>query len=274
MRVQTVVAHAVVLTGSLLTLTFSAAEQFDHSFSAYAGVLSRFVEATRVDYRALKDDRAQLDDVTRSLDAPLAGEESSWSRHQRMAFWINAYNVFTLQAIVDHYPIRSGWFTLQPRNSIRQIDGVWTDLRWRAAGRTLTLDDIEHGILRPEFGDPRIHFAINCASIGCPPLAGQPYRADGLDSQLDEAARTYLAIPAGLGEDGDDLLVSRIFDWYGEDFVERFAPSIAADRPPKERAILGVIAAYGPASLSARAKTGQPGIRFLQYDWSLNDIPR
>ena len=274
MRGVRLAVNVIVLAGTLLTVTPVAAENFDHSFLAYAGVLSRFVDTIRVDYAALRDDRAQLDDVVASLDAPLAGGEPSWSRYQRMAFWINAYNAFTLQVIVDYYPIRSGWFTLLPRNSIRQIDGVWTDLRWRAAGRDLTLDDIEHGILRSEFRDPRIHFAINCASIGCPPLASQPYRAETLDAQLDEAARTYLAIPEGLRDDGDDFLVSSILDWYGDDFVERFAPAIPGDRHPKERAILGVIAVYGPAALSARAKTGRPGIRFLDYNWSLNDTAR
>jgi hypothetical protein len=267
-------AIGIVFAGTLLPLAPVAAENFDHSFLAYAGVLGRFVDATRVDYAALKDDRGQLDDVIASLDSPSAGGEPGWSRQQRMAFWINAYNALTLQVIVDHYPIQSGWITLQPRNSIRQIDGVWTDLRWRAAGRALTLDDIEHGILRPEFHDPRIHFAINCASISCPPLANQPYRADTLDAQLGEAARRFLASPEGLRSDGDDFLVSSLLNWYGDDFVARFASAIPRDRHSRERAILGVIAAYGPAALSARARTGRPGIRFLDYNWSLNDIPR
>ncbi len=135
---------------------------------------------------------------------------------------------------MDHYPIRAPWLTLQPRNSIRQIDGVWTKLTWRAAGRTLTLDDIEHRILRPEFKEPRVHFAINCASVGCPPLAAEPYRAATLDAQLDAAARRYLASAQGLRIQGDTVLVSKILEWYGEDFVARFAPD-AAGRPDRDR---------------------------------------
>jgi hypothetical protein len=98
-------------------------------------------------------------------------EVHAWSRAQQMAFWINAYNAFTLRAIVDHYPIEGSRFSLHPRNSIRQIDGVWTSLAWKAAGRTVTLDDIEHRILRPTFREPLVHFAVNCASVSCPPLA-------------------------------------------------------------------------------------------------------
>src|SRR4029077_12604088 len=121
-----------------------------------------------------------------------------------------------------HYPIQSGWLSVLPKlwfqvpaNSIRQIDGVWTTAAWRAAGRTLTLDDIEHKILRPEFKEPRVHFAINCASVGCPPLAADPYRAGTLDAQLDAAARRYLASAQGLRVQGDTLLVSKILEWYG-----------------------------------------------------------
>src|SRR5260370_41087982 len=118
---------------------------------------------------------------------PSAAGERAWTRDQRLAFWINAYNLFTLRAIVDHYPIRSAWLTLQPRNSIRQIDGVWTTLSWPAAGRTVTLDEIEHRILRPEFKEPRVHFAINCTSIGWPAPSAHPYPPATLNGQLDRA---------------------------------------------------------------------------------------
>ena len=201
-----------------------------------------------------------------------ADEERGWTRDQRLAFWINAYNAFTLRAIVDHYPIRSPWLTLQPRNSIRQIDGVWTKLTWRAAGRTLTLDDIEHKILRPEFKEPRVHFAINCASVGCPPLAADPYRPATLDAQLDAAARRYLASAQGLRIDGDTLLVSKILEWYGEDFVARFAPDAAGTPDRLERAVRAVVERFGPPAAAELARKPATRIRFLDYDWSLNDV--
>ena len=161
-----------------------------------------------------------------------AQTERAWPRAQRMAFWINAYNFFTLHAIVDHYPIRGSWFSRYPQNSIRQIDGVWTRLTWRVAGRQVSLDDIEHRILRPEFKDPRIHFAVNCASLGCPPLRGEPYRAGTLDAQLDDNARQFLASPHGLRVDGRTLAVTSILKWYGGDFVERFARLAPGVRDP------------------------------------------
>jgi hypothetical protein len=252
----------------------AAADGFDHGYAAYGEVLSRYVRPPQVDYAALKAGRDLLDRAVAGFATPAAQDEAAWSREQRMAFWINAYNAFTLRAIVDHYPIRSGWFTLQPRNSIRQIDGVWTKLTWQAAGRSVTLDDIEHRILRPTFKDARIHFAVNCASIGCPPLAAVPYRPGTLGAQLDEAARTYLASAEGLRIDGDTFRVSSIFKWYGDDFVAEYAPIVPGDRAAGERAVLGAIARYGPAAAAARARSGGAAIAFLDYNWSLNDTSR
>jgi len=251
--------------------TSTATEAFDHGYTDYAQLLARHVDGARVAYAALKADRAALDRVIAQFDAPAARGEAGWTREQRMAFWINAYNAFTLRAIVDHYPIPSPWFTLLPRNSIRQIDGVWTRLTWPVAGRPVTLDDIEHKILRPVFHDARVHFAINCASVSCPPLAAGPYRDQALDAQLDAAARRYLGSPEGLQIDGDTIRVSSILDWYGEDFVPRYAPLIAGERSAKDKAILGVIITHGNADAATRAARGNSKIAFLKYDWSLND---
>jgi hypothetical protein len=187
-----------------------------------------------------------------------------------MAFWINAYNFFTLHAIVDHYPIRGSWFSRYPRNSIRQIDGVWTRLTWRVAGRTVSLDDIEHRILRPEFRDPRIHFAVNCASNGCPPLRGEPYRAGTLDAQLDDNARQFLASSHGLRVDGRTLAITSILKWYGDDFVEQFARLTPGARDPRQAAI-GVVATYGPPAAADLARSPRVRVRYLDYDWALND---
>jgi hypothetical protein len=244
----------------------------DHAYSDYAKVLRDYVHVPRVDYTGLERGRAALDAVVTAFAEPTADQERAWTRDERLAYWINAYNLFTLRAIVDHYPIRSSVFTLQPRNSIRQIDGVWTKLTWHAAGRTLTLDDIEHRILRPEFKEPRVHFAVNCASVGCPPLAADPYRAGSLDTQLDEAARRYLASERGLKVEGHTLRVTRILEWYGEDFVPRFAPDAAGKVDRIERAIRAVVVRFGPPAAAGPAHQPATKIRFLDYDWSLNDI--
>ena len=258
---------------SALLAAAPPASDFDHAHALYGEAL-RFVRPPLVDYAALKQHRDALDRAVAAFATPAAAEEPRWTREQRMAFWINAYNAFTLRAIVDHYPIQSGWFTLQPRNSIRQIDGVWTDLRWKAAGRTVTLDDIEHTILRPTFKDARIHFAVNCASFSCPPLAAQPYRAETLEAQLNEAARTYLASPEGLRIDGETLRVSSIFKWYGEDFIAEYSALAPGTRDQKERAILGAVIKFGPAPAAELARRGHARIAFLDYNWMLNDVAR
>jgi hypothetical protein len=263
------------LAAGLLSLvpasTLRAAAAFDHEYAAYADVLKAHVGRTGVDYRGLVARRAPLDLVVDAFGAVPEQELRQWTRAEQMAFWINAYNALTLRVIVDHYPIRGGWFSLSPRNSIRQIDGAWDRLQWTVAGRQLTLDDIEHRILRPTFREPLVHVAINCASVGCPPLAREPYRAETLEAQLSAAATRYLASPQGLVVSGDRLVVSSIFKWYGEDFVERYAGEASGSGSPVERAIRGVIAAYGPPAARTLAGRSAGPIRFLPYDWSLNE---
>ena len=255
-------------------LVAASPQAFDHTYVPYAALLARHVHGGRVDYQGLAADRPALADVASGFGAVGGAAERAWSRDERLAFWINAYNVFTLQAIVQHYPIRAGWSGLGPRNSVRQIAGVWDRLTWRVAGREVTLDDIEHRILRPEFKDPRIHFAVNCASVGCPPLRSEPYRAGAISAQLDANARSYLASPQGVRVVGKALLVTSILKWYGDDFVERFGAAPPAGRAPTDAAILRVVEAFGPAPAAALARDPAVRIRFLDYDWSLNDVAR
>jgi len=247
---------------------------FDHAYADYGAILAAHVAGDRVNYAALAAGRSSFDRVVASFASVTRTDEAGWARPERMAYWINAYNLFTLKAIIDHYPIRGSFFSRHPRNSIRQISGVWTALTWNAGGRQLTLDDIEHRLLRPEFQDPRVHFAINCASVGCPPLASEPYRAGQLEAQLDKAAVRYLSGPTGLVVDGTTLRLSSIFKWYGDDFVERYGNVVAGAGAPVDRAVLGVVATFGPADARAVAETGRARIGFLSYDWSLNDLPR
>lgn len=260
------------VTLAIAGVSGAAQTGFDHAYRGYGAVLGAHLADARVDYARLQANRAGLDQVVASFGAVLGRDELSWTRAERMAFWINAYNAFTLRSIVDHYPIRGSWPSFYPKNSIRQIDGVFTGRKWSAAGRSLTLDDIEHMVLRAEFEDPRIHFAINCASLGCPPLASEPYVAARLDAQLDAAATRYLASDRGLVLDGGTLRLSKIFRWFGRDFVARFASAGPAGRSDTDRALLAVVATYGPPAAQAAAR--RPGARLasLDYDWSLNDL--
>ncbi len=273
-RAAAVIALAVASAWVPVSTGAAQPPGFDHTYEAYARVLARHVQAGRVDYRGLAAERTALAGVSAGFSAVDAGAERGWPRAERLAFWINAYNLFTLQAIVDHYPIRAGWLSRGPRNSIRQIDGVWDRLTWKAAGRTVTLDDIEHRIIRPGFEEPRIHFAVNCASVGCPPLLGEPYRAADLERQLDANARAYLASPQGVRTDGRTLAVTSILKWYGDDFVARFGSKPPLGRSPRDAAILRVVEAFGPPEASTLARDPAVRIAFLDYDWSLNDVVR
>ena len=262
-------------TGSLLVAGLSETDTIDHSYEDFGELLRQHVVGARVDYATLRANREDLDSIVSTFGKVTELEFDGWSREHQIAYLINAYNAFTLQAIVDHYPIDGGWLSFlrwAPRNSIRQIDGVWTERRWSAAGAEMTLDELEHEKLRAPYGEARIHFAINCAAISCPPLRRDPYVGERLDRQLILAARNYLASPAGLQIEGDTIRASSVFDWFGEDFIEEYSQLVEAPGSDRDRAVLGVVAKYGPAEASQLAQSGNARLRFLSYDWGLNDL--
>ena len=233
---------------------------FDHSYQAYAKLLSAHVINQRVNYAKLVNARTSLTTIIESIAAVSDEDFQQWSEHQQLAYWINAYNLFTLKAIVDHYPIKGSWLSWSPRNSIRQIKGI------------VTLDQIEHEILRPTFKQPLIHFAINCAALSCPPLSPQPYRSKTLIEQLVTSTRQALAQAAWLKIEEETLRVTAILNWFGEDFTTEYAHGVTANSSYRDRAILGLIARYGPPAAQAIARVPNTRIRFLAYDWSLNDV--
>ena len=165
---------------------------FDHS--ELDALLKKYGSGDRIDYAALKADRAgldaYLDRVAKLPDSAVA----KWPRAEQMAFWINAYNAWTLRTIVDHYPIQGSSFSRFPKSSIRQLDDPWKT-NHTVAGVQRSLDDLEHKILRAEFKDPRIHAAVNCASVGCPPIRLEAFTAARLDEQLDDQMRKFVADP-------------------------------------------------------------------------------
>lgn len=222
---------------------------FDHS--AFDRLLVDHVDADGfVDYHGLAERSADLDAYVESL-ATAAFDELG--RDERLALLINAYNAFTLRLILDHYPVES----------IRDIPGDerWKAVRWNLAGETYSLDQIEHELVRPNFREPRIHFVLVCAAVGCPPLRPEAYTADRLEEQLEDQTRSaHLSDRWVRYRPGSNVIeLTRLYEWYAGDF-EQVAGSV-----------LAWVARYR-GDLATELKAGaEIEVRFLDYDWSLND---
>jgi hypothetical protein len=209
-----------------------------------------------VAYAALaRDGRPALAAYLDALSATCAADYERWSREERLAFWINVYNAFTVELILDHYPVASirkiGWL---PGAAFRRRFIPMPGLK----GGDVSLDDVEHGTLRRDFREPRIHFALVCAARSCPALRNEAYRAADLDRQLDDQGRAFLADARRNRFDAatNTLRLSRIFDWFRADF----------------EAAAGSVRAYAARYLDDPDATGPDvEIEFLDYDWSLND---
>ncbi len=223
---------------------------FDHS--AFDALLHKYVssEGGWVDYAGLAEDAGALDAYIASLaDAPI----DQMGRDHRLALLINAYNAFTLRLILDHYPVKS----------IKDIpaDERWDASRWKLGGEVMSLNDIEHKQVRPNFIEPRIHFALVCAAVGCPPLRNEAYDAKRLEAQLQDQAvyahthDRWFRYDAGANKLG----LTSLYDWYGGDFKQVADGSITA------------YAAKFDDTLRAALDAGrEPKVEFLDYDWSLN----
>ncbi len=263
-------------TAAAQSATAPEAKSRVYFYDHYAVALKSFVDDQGVvNYRSLKASRQQLDAFVGALSRIDPVEYEKWSDAQKVAMWINAYNGLTLQAIINHYPIKSSFISSlrYPRNSIRQISGVWDKLEFVVMGRKRTLDSIEHSTLRQRFNEPRIHMALVCAAMGCPPLRNQPYRADGLDAQLDDQARRFLSDPLKFRIDRDKKLVymSSIFKWFGDDFIKTYGTEDFAGHGAAERAVLNFISKHLTDSDRQYLRTQKYRIKYFSYDWSLNE---
>jgi hypothetical protein len=235
----------------------AATATVDHG--AFDALLARHVRpgtdgVARFAYAAVTpDERSALAAYVARLEAMPV---SALARPEQMAYWINLYNALTLKVVLDHYPVAS----------IRDIGispgllarGPWGAKLVTVEGERLSLDDIEHRILRPIWRDPRIHYAVNCASIGCPDLRPAAWRAVSLDAELTAAAIAYVNHPRGVRLDGDRLQVSSIYDWFAEDF--------GGD----ERGVIRHLRAYAAPELAKRLD-GRTRIDRHGYDWALNE---
>ncbi len=201
-----------------------------------------------------QNDKKRLDDYLESLSRVLV---TSLTRSQQKAFWINLYNALTVKVVLDHYPVKSifdinispGWF----------VKGPWKKALFEVEGHKLSLDDIEHRILRPIWGDPRVHYAVNCASLGCPSLQPKAYTVKNLERLLDLGARDFINHARGLHFKGESLVVSSIYKWFAGDFGEN------------DQAVIKHLKKYADAQLQKRLESLET-ISAYEYDWRLNDI--
>lgn len=231
----------------------------------YSQVLRAYVnDQALVDYRQLQQNRQGLDTYNASLAAVTPEQLASWSDPAQIAYWINAYNSLTLASIIDQTPLK---------DSIKDINGVWKSRKHDIASQSKTLDEIEHETLRKNFQEPRIHAALVCAALSCPPLRQEPFTAEQLDAQLDDQVSQWLAnSETGLRIDRENnkVYLSSIFKWFGEDWVPAYGTDSGFTGGKKQRAALNFVSNYVSPEDKAYLEAGSYGVSYLDYDWALN----
>ena len=266
------------LRGVFLLIIFSFPVQigaFDHTHSRWNGLLAKHVRwisggtASQVDYTGFKADNSLLEAYLNDLSAVFQTEFDAWGKDRQLAFLINAYNAFTIQLILTEYP---------EVDSIKDLGSFFTN-PWKKKFFTLLdekrhLDWVEHEKIRKPgiYDDPRIHSAVNCASIGCPALRNEAFVADELDSQLEDNMRRFLTDKSRnrYNPKTGNLEVSKVFDWYREDFQKGYLGI---------NSLKEFFAGYADLLSNTsegreRVRKGQAKIIFLRYDWNLNDASR
>jgi hypothetical protein len=222
----------------------------DHA--AFDKLLKKHVNSKgQVNYKGFKADEKEFNQYLALLskNAPAA----SWSKQEQMAYWINAYNAYTIRLILDHYPVQS-IKDIGSKIKIPFVTTPWAAKFFSIGGKKMSLDEIEHGTLRKKFNDPRIHFALVCASVSCPSLRNEAYTAAKLDSQLDDQGRDFVNNPAKNKISKSSAQLSKYFDWYKGDWSEN------------GQSVVKWVNKYSTTKLDANAK-----IDFLDYNWNLNE---
>lgn len=248
-------------------IELDTAEKFEQSYfdnSAFDAMLKRHVVpiagSSEVDYAGFKNDRAALGDYLLAMSKISQDEFDAWPLEHQLAFLINAYNAGTIELILTRYP---------DIQSIREISSPWGQKFISLFGENVSLDKIEHGLIRGDrYNEPRIHFAVNCASIGCPPLLNAAYEGDMLDAQLDASTQLFLSDTSRNYLDGKTIYVSKIFRWYRKDFEQGWGGANS----------LGEFLALYPQALNLnddqieRLSSGKIKIKTTDYDWDLNKV--
>ncbi|MCB9555635.1 MAG: DUF547 domain-containing protein [Deltaproteobacteria bacterium] len=234
---QTAILMAMVVT-LLASPRVQAANDFDHS--VFDALLKAHVRQGQVDYSAIK--RTGVAALDRYLARVAEAKPDAFSRSARLAFYLNTYNALVIRAVVERLPL----------SSVQKVPGFFDKLRYRVAGRTLTLNELENQVIRKQFAEPRIHFALVCGAKSCPPLGDRAFQGKTLAARLEQLTRAFLNSRHGVTGQGPKVLVSKLFSWYAADFGKT-SPAIRA-----------FIARYNSQVATAGA------LDFLPYDWQLN----
>lgn len=245
--------YAILALGSISGI--EAQPDFDHSHRLYGEVLARFVRRGLVDYGKLKSKRRSLDLYLEQLASVSEEKFRYWKREEQLAFLLNLYNAATLRLIIDHYPVHS------IKEIRRFFKGPWDQKVVRFLDREITLNALEHKILRPEYKGPRIHFALVCAALGCPPLREEPYLPAHLERQLEDQGRRFFSESRKnrLSPEEGVVYLSPIFRWYEEDFIK------------DSGSVIFFVRHYFFPEASRGMELHRYEVRYTEYDWSLND---
>lgn len=242
-----------------LVVSICQAESFDLSFKEWSQWLKTYAKVegpvTQVKYKQASKDKRTLDSLAAQMEGVSKATYESWSEKDKLAFLINAYNVFTVKLILDNYPVKS----IKDLGSL--FKSPWKKKFFKLFGEEQTLDGIEHDTIRKFFNEPRIHFAVVCASKGCPALKGEAYIGSRLEDQLEESLRSFLKDETRNRWDkpNNTLFLSKIFKWYEDDF-KRASSSVQA-----------FVASRMGSSSADQEKIKTSSLEFLDYDWGLNE---
>lgn len=222
------------------------------SHEIFDELLNKYVSKDgKVDYKGFIKEEKKLQEYL-DLLSNNAPDRKKWSKDEQLAYWINAYNAFTIKLIADNYPVES-IKDLNPTLNVPMVNTVWTKKFFKIGGEDTSLDDIEHKIIRKEFDEPRIHFAVNCASKSCPPLLNEAFKAEKLESQLEKAAKDFINNPKYNKISADKIEISQIFSWFKGDFT-------------KKGSLIDYLNKYSKVKIKPNAKVSN-----VKYDWSLNE---
>ncbi len=273
-RSQAVVRGIAFMLLFVSCLPCSAAVDLDHTL--FSEDLKQYVDNDMVHYKKWKQNSERLEQYLKSLSEITQDEYEKFSRQDKEALWINAYNAFTVKIVLDHYPI-NGSEPYYPKNSFRQIPDAWEEFYFVVAGRRVSLNDIEHNISR-RLHDPRIHFAVVCAAKGCAKMNKEAYIGKTIDAALDAQTEKFILNPQNVDFDHKQKIVkvSKLFSWFPLDFLNAVGFKTVPFPPPKDdEVVLRYIVGRSPKEVQEHFKTDDDfrayKVVYKEYDWSLND---